>query len=328
MNALIFSLNAVMPLVLTVAVGYFLKRIDLIANNVATALNRLVFRVFLPVMLFLNVYGIKEFSLSEIGFIGYVIGAIAVIFITMIPIVCLFTKDARKRGVLLQGTFRSNFALIGIPLASSISGTAGVITASVLSAIVVPLYNVLGVISLSIFRNGENKPNVKKIVTDIIKNPLIDSIALGFVFLGIKAALERIGIDFRPENINIFWSVLTKLGALTTPLALITLGAQFEFSAVKSLRRELSFSVFTRTVALPALGIGLPYICFASRFTAAQFASLIAVFTTPVAVSSVPMTQEMGGDSTLAGQIVVFTTLFSVLSVFASCFLLRLGGAI
>jgi predicted permease len=326
MDALIFALNAVLPIVLTVALGYFLKRVGLIPQSMSPALNKLVFRVFLPIMLFLNVYKIEHFSISELSCIGYVVAAVALTFFVMLPIVCAFTKDGKKRGVLLQGSFRTNYALIGIPLAESIAGEAGVLTATILSAIVVPFYNVLAVISLSIFGDGQNKPSAKKIIIGILKNPLIDSIALGFVFLGARILCPKVGFDFSPESIKPLWSVIQNMGALATPLALLSLGAQFEFSAVKELRRELSFALVTRIVVLPILGIGAAYLLFSNTFSAGQFAALIAVFATPVAVSSVPMTQEMGGDSALAGQIVVFTTLFSVLSVFCSCFLLRLAG--
>lgn len=326
MESFLFAFRAVMPLVLTVAVGYVLKRIGLINGTVSQALNRLVFRVFLPVMLFLNVYRIEQFSLTAIGYIGYVLGVVAVVFCLLLPTVCLFTKDGRKRGVLLQGSFRSNFALIGIPLAASIAGEPGVLTATLLSAVVVPLYNVLSVISLSLFGDGEKRPRAGRIVLDILKNPLIDSIALGFVFLGLRVLLGRCGIAFRPESVTVVWSVLEDLGALATPLALLTLGTQFEFSAIKKQKRELIFALVMRLVILPLIGIGTAYLFFADCFDGGQFAVLVAIFATPVAVSSVPMTQEMGGDSALAGQIVVFTTLFSVLSVFLSCFLLKQAG--
>ncbi len=326
MSALIFSLNAVSPIVLTVVIGYFLKRIGLITQEISRALNKLVFRVFLPIMLFLNVYRIEKFSFTEIGFVGYVVISVAIMFFIVLPIVCVFTKDGKKRGALLQGSFRSNYALIGIPLSESIAGDAGVLSATVLSAVLIPFYNVLAVISLSIFGDGQKKTSVRKIVTDIIKNPLIDSIAVGLVFLGVRALLGKFDIAFSPESVKPIWSVLENMGALATPLALISLGAQFEFSAVKELRRDLSFALATRTVIFPLIGIGAAYLLFSNAFSAGQFAVLIAVFATPVAVSSVPMTQEMGGDSSLAGQIVVFTTLFSVLSVFMSCLLLRIAG--
>jgi predicted permease len=75
------------------------------------------------------------------------------------------------------------------------------------------------------------------------------------------------------------------------------------------------------------LVIGTAFIFFRDKFGAAQFATLVAAFATPVAVPSVPMVQEMGGDVTLAGQLVVWSTLVSAITIFICTFLLRLGGA-
>ena len=102
------------------------------------------------------------------------------------------------------------------------------------------------------------------------------------------------------------------------------LGAQFEFSHVASLRRQIAFGTLMRTVIVPVLGIGVA--CLIGRFEGAHFAAFVAVFATPVSVSSVPMAQEMGGDATLAGQLVVWTTLLSAVSVFVISFLSS-GGA-
>jgi predicted permease len=121
--------------------------------------------------------------------------------------------------------------------------------------------------------------------------------------------------------------VLEYLARLAIPLALLVLGAQFEFSAVASLKREIIWGVVIRTVIVPTLVIGVAYVVFGNRFGAAQFATLVAAFATPVAVPSVPMVQEMGGDVTLAGQLVVWSTLVSAVTIFLVTFLLRLGGA-
>ena len=104
------------------------------------------------------------------------------------------------------------------------------------------------------------------------------------------------------------------------------LGVQFEFSAVKELKREILFGTLIRTVLVPLLGLGIAFLFLRSRFDGAQFAALVALFATPVAVSSVPMAQEMGADHTLAGQLVVWTTLISAVTVFIASFLLRLVG--
>ena len=120
--------------------------------------------------------------------------------------------------------------------------------------------------------------------------------------------------------------MLGYLSNLATPLALLVLGVQFEFSAVKEMKKEIVFGTLARTVLAPALAIGVAFLFLKEQFSGAHFAAFVAMFATPVAVSSVPMAQEMKGDASLAGQLVVWTTLASALSVFFASWLLKLAG--
>lgn len=327
MESFLFAANAVAPIVLTIALGYLLKRIGLMSASFATAANKLVFRVLLPAMLFLNVYNIDSVGDIQLGYIGYALIFVLILFVLCIPLVKVVTPKPERRGVLLQGVFRSNYALIGLPLAQSLFGDEGVTVASLLLSVLVPLFNVMAVISLSLFRKTEGeKPTVGAIVGDIARNPLIQSIALGAVMLLIRALFVRWGVAFRLTDITPLYKVLSSLSGAATPLALLVLGAQFEFSAIKELRREIVFGTVMRTAVVPLLGIGVAYLLFSDQFGGAHFASFVAMFATPVAVSSVPMTQEMDGDVPLAGQLVVWTTLLSAVSVFVAAFLLRLAG--
>ncbi|MBQ6892878.1 MAG: AEC family transporter, partial [Clostridia bacterium] len=229
-------------------------------------------------------------------------------------------------GVLLQASFRSNYALIGLPLADSLFGEAGVAVTTLLSAVFIPMLNILAVISLSVFRRRNEKPSVKKILIGVIKNPLIRSIAAGLVALAIRAVFVKYGITLRLNEITPIYTVLTYLSDLATPLALLMLGVQFEFSAVASLKKEIFFGTLMRTVAVPCLGLGVAYFIFGNYFSGAHFAAFVAAFATPVAVSSVPMAQEMDGDEALAGQMVVWTALVSVISIFTASYLLKSAG--
>lgn len=327
MDSLIFAVNAVAPIIVMIAIGYFLKRIGWINATFASTANKLVFRAFLPAMLFLNVYKIENIGGIRLHYIAYCAVALLFIFAISISLVCIVARKREYRGVLLQGAFRSNYALIGIPLAQSLFGDDGVMIASLLSAAVIPLFNILAVLSLSLFRGKDGeKPSVRRILTDIIRNPLIQSIALGVIVLGIRALFVRYGIAFRLTDIVPLHKTLTYLSNMATPLALVVLGAQFEFSAISQLRREIVFGTLMRTVVVPVLGIGTAYLFFNSHFDGAHFAAFVAMFATPVAVSSVPMAQEMDGDVSLAGQLVVWTTLASGVSVFLIAWLLRLAG--
>ena len=328
MDSFIFALYAVAPIILMVVIGYLLKRLGFMNERFAKEANRLVFRIFMPVMLFVKIYNMDDLSNIDFGFIGYAVIAVLVVFFLSIPASIAIARQKNRRGVLIQAAVRSGYSLIGIPLAESLYGQAGAEAATLLSAAVIPLFNVLAVISLvAIGNDSEKKPSVKSIILDIIKNPLIIGIAAGLVCVGIRMIFVKTGIDFRLSNITPIMTALQYLSNLAIPLALLVLGAQFEFSAVASLKREIIFGTLIRTVIVPALTIGVAYFFFRERFAPEHFAVFVAVFATPVAVPSVPMVQEMGGDVTLAGQLVVWSTLASALTVFLVTFLLRLGGA-
>ena len=323
MSDFLFALNATSPIVIMVAIGYFLKRIGLIDVGVAKVINKLVFRVFLPAMLFLNMYKIESLADVDFTFVWYTVIATVVLFVAAILCVSLFTKENPKRGALLQSVFRANYALVGIPLATSLFGVEGAIAATVLSAFIVPVFNALAVVGLCFF-SSDKKPSVKNILLGIAKNPLILSIAAGFVALGIRALFVRWGVDFRLTDVEPIYKTLSNLSSVATPLALLVLGAQFELSAIPELKKHIAFGVLARNLIVPVLGIGIAYLI--GCFSGAHFATFIAVFCTPVAVSSVPMAQEMDADVSLAGQLVVWSTLFSALSIFLASYLLKVLG--
>ena len=315
MDSLIFALNAVLPIVFLVAIGYALRRSGFLNDAFAKMANRVVFHVFLPAMLFLNVYKIDSIGDMEFDYVIYAAVVILLIFACSLPVVLMIAKSPARRGALWQATFRSNYALVGIPLAQSLFGDGGVMVATLLSAVVIPLLNVLAVVSLSVFQGDGQKPRVGQILLDIVKNPLIQSVAVGIAVLGIRAWFVEAEIAFRLSDVRPIYKTLESLSVLATPLALLS-----------ELRREIVFGTLMRTVIVPVLGVGTAYWLFRSSFSGAHFAAFIAVFATPVSISSVPMAQEMGGDVTLAGQLVVWSTLFSALSVFLTSFLLRSVG--
>ena len=324
MSNLIFAINAVMPIILTIAVGYALKKIGLLESNVALKLNTLVFRVFLPVMLFLNVYNIQNFADIDLSFVLYAVAITIVIFLIGIPVMGYLFKENRQRSSLLQGIFRANYALVGIPLAQSLFGAEGSIMASLLSAFIVPVFNILAVITLTIYSAGDKKPSLSAVIKGIAKNPLIQGIFCGFVALAIRAIFVELGIEFRLSQITPIFKTLQNLSIIATPLALLVLGARFELSSIPHLKKHIIIGTINRCLIVPFIGISVALLL--DRFSGAQFATFVACFCTPVAVSSVPMSQEMGADAELMGQLVVWTTIFSAFSIFLASFVLKSIG--
>lgn len=329
LDAFIFAANAVLPIIILIVLGYLLKKIGLLTKAFLDVGNKLTFRVLLPVMLFCNVYEIERLSEINFAFVLYGIVAILVIFFLAIAVCCAFTKDNAKRGSLIQAVFRSNYAIIGIPLAASLFGDKGAAAAGVMSAFCVPLFNTLGVITLVIFNGNSEKQkvDVRKILLGIVSNPLIIGTVAGLAVLGIRELFVMWDISFRLSDVTVVYKSLENVKSICTPFALIVLGGRFEFSAVSKLWKEIVFGTVVRNVAVPVLGLSAAFLLrdFLG-LSGEHFATYIGVFATPVAVASAIMAKEMGADDELAGQMVVWTSLVSTVTIFIYVTILRTLG--
>lgn len=326
-DAFIFAANAVLPIVLMIALGYFFKRIGLLNQGFLDVGNKLTFRVLIPALLYCNIYGIGSLGEINLVFVLYGLAAVVSIFLISTLVTCLFTKDSGKRGALIQAAFRSNYAIIGLPLASALFGDKGAAAAGVMSAFCVPLFNILAVVTLTIFNNDSQKKriDIKKILIGIIKNPLIIGTVLGLLTLAVRELFVQWGVDFRLKDIEFLYKTLENLKSICTPFALIVLGGKFEFSAVKRQLKHIVFGTLMRTVAVPVIALSAAYF-FIPGLSGEHFATYVAVFGTPVAVASAIMAKEMGADDELAGQLVVWTSLVSTVTIFIYVVIFRAIG--
>lgn len=318
-EAFFFAANSVLPIVILIVFGYLLKKMKLLTKEFLDVGNKLTFRVLLPVMLFRNVYAIERLGDINAGFVVYGIAAVTAVFLIAVVASCLFTKESPKRGALIQAVFRSNYAIIGIPLAASLFGDAGAAAAGVMSAFCIPLFNILAVITLTIFNGSDEKHrlDIRRILLGIVKNPLIIGTAAGLAAVGIRELFVMNDVSFRLSDITIVDKSLESIKSICTPFALMVLGGRFEFSGVPKLWKEIVFGTVARTAAVPVLGLlGAYLLRNILDLSGEHFAAYIGVFATPVAVSSAIMAKEMGADDELAGQLVVWTSLISTITIF------------
>lgn len=324
----IFTINAVLPIILVVALGYILKRMKFLNKDFLKVSNKLVFKVLLPVMLFLNIYNVSNLKEIRLDIVLFAALGIVALFLIGLLIVILFIKDPMQKGVVLQCVFRSNYAIIGIPLATMLFGESAAVVASLVSAISIPIFNILAVVSLTVFikddvEKKDFKTQAKSILIKIITNPLILGVVAGIIALLIREVFVINDITFRlSTDLKFVYTALTWLKNTATPLALIVLGGQFEFSAVKRLKKEIAIGTISRIVLAPVLMIGIALLFF-KDFDGACFACLVALFGSPVAVSSAIMASEMKNDEELAGQLVVWTTLLSSVTIFVLVLILK-----
>lgn len=302
---LIFSANVVVPIFLLIILGYFLTRIKLWDGHFLKVANEVCFKCLLPVLLFYNVATANIFEVFNLKLIVYVCLCACLLCGSLFLIVPIFVKDKKRIGVMIQGTFRSNFLLFGVPLGLSIGGNEGAVLAAVVASFYVPVINMLSVISLYAFSEAENK-NIKSALLGIVKNPLIIGGVSGLIFSLIR---NSIGFEM-PEILD---TTLFNIKSAATPIAFLILGGDLKFGNMLRNVKFSALSVLGKTVIIPALMLTISSLL---GFGKLEMAILVAVFATPNAVSSYAMARNYEADYELAGEIITLGTLLSVVTMF------------
>lgn len=312
MQSLILSLETITPIFLMMLLGYFLKSIKLVTKDVFDGINKMIFKVFLPILLFNNIYTTDSLKVFDGKLVLYLTISVLVIFALGLGAVFIITKDNSRRGVIWQSFFRSNFAILGVPIVNYLcpGGSNGLV--SLMVAIVVPLFNILAVIALEFFNGGHI--NFKKIIIGIIKNPLIISCIIGLSFLLLDFTLPAI-----------LEKTVSDVSKVASPLAIVVLGASFTFKSIKGYIKENIIVLISRLVIVPLIVLS---VSAAIGFRDEAFACLLVVFAGPIAVSSFSMAQQMGGDENLASQVVVLTSVFCIPTLFAWIYIFSSLGII
>ena len=174
MEVLLYAFNAVVPLLLLIALGYFLKQRSKWSPKFFSDLNNFCYRILLPIQLFNNVYGIKEFSEINWKVLIYTIAWVPLIILIGTLLAHFLIKDTRQKGAFVQAGFRSNQAIMGLPLAISLGGNEAAAIASLATSVGIPLFNIGGIIVLKLYdkeNNGESK--LRGILKSLVTNPLI-----------------------------------------------------------------------------------------------------------------------------------------------------------
>ncbi len=289
-----------------------LLRVHIFDDATVKKMNTAVFKVFLPALIFYNIYNSSIEDIKDIRAALYASIVLMSAFTVCSVLICFIEKDARKRGVMVQGICRSNFVIFGVPLCVSLCGDEILGKISVAVTIIIPVINILSVVVLEVFRGA--KPSAKKILKGIITNPLTIASALGMIALvsGIKLG-------------SVLTNALGDVSKIATPLALILLGASIDLKKVRGNMRLLLIAVLGKLVAVPFIGI---FIAVLMGMRGGDLALLIAALAAPTAVSSYPMALSMDGDGELAAQIVAFGTVLCIVTVFLWVFVLKQLGLI
>lgn len=316
-DSLSFSVNAIFPIILITLTGVIARKTGIFTEKFLDDGNKFCFKYGYLALMFVNIYNIETLDQIRWHTIAVALAGIAVLFIAGLIYVKYAVQDVRQKGVVHQAFYRSNYATIGIPLAGNLCGNAGIVSATLISAIIAPLFNILAVISLTMFQEKKQNGLFKYMVKQVALNPLIQGVAAGLVCLAIRPFCG--GWRFSTGCLSVFYKAIESVAVITPTLSLLVLGGRFHISAIRKMFRMISVSTAARLILAPVIGLGISLAlskCFTPlNLSNADFAALFALFAGPQSVTSVSMADQMDSDSDLAGQILVWTTLFSSITL-------------
>lgn len=314
MDSFIYSLNATVPVFAIMIIGQFLKRIGIIDIPFANIANKFVFKVCLPCLLFqdLAVTNIREnFDLSYVGFCFLAtLSSILVIWFLAKKLL----KDKTEVGAFVQCSYRSSAAILGIAFIQNIYGTSGMAPLMIIGS--VPLYNIFAVIILTFESNSaenmNSSDNIKRAFVNILKNPIIIGIFLGLI-------ASYFNLDF-PKMVD---KTINNLAVMTSPLALISIGAAFEGKKALAKIKSTAVASSIKLIVLAAIFIPLAvYFGFRDQ----KLIALVIMLASPCTPTAYIMAKNMDGDDVLASSIIVTTTFFSSITLTFWIFILRAFG--
>ena len=297
MENLIFSLNATIPIFLMMLLGMLFRKLGWMDEVFAAKMNKFVFLVPLPVLLFEQLATVDFSEVWDIKFILFCF-VVTAISITISTLISLLWKDRSIKGEFIQATYRSSAALLGIAFIQNIYGTAGMAPLMIIGS--VPLYNIMAVVVLSLFKPGNNsfdKALVKKTLKGIATNPIIIGIVAGFVWSALKLPMPLI-----------LHKTVSSIGATATPMGLMSMGATFEMKKATSKMKPTLVAVFMKLVGFCA--IFLPVAAMLG-FRNEELIAILVMLGSATTVSCFVMARNMGHEGTLSSGVIMMTTLLS-----------------
>ena len=301
MENLIFSLNATIPIFLMMLLGMLFRKLGWMDEVFAAKMNKFVFLVPLPVLLFEQLATVDFSEVWDIKFILFCF-VVTAISITISTVISLLWKDRSVKGEFIQATYRSSAALLGIAFIQNIYGTAGMAPLMIIGS--VPLYNIMAVVVLSVFKPGNNsfdKALVKKTLKGIATNPIIIGIVAGFVWSALKLPMPLI-----------LHKTVSSIGATATPMGLMSMGATFEMKKATSKMKPTLVAVFMKLVGFCAIFLPMAALL---GFRNEELIAILVMLGSATTVSCFVMARNMGHEGTLSSGVIMMTTLLSAFTL-------------
>lgn len=312
MENLIFSLDATLPVFLVMVAGGILGKLGFLPKEFCKVSDKLTFKVTLPIMLFLDMADVDMVHDFEPKFVLFCAGATLISILVIWALARTLMRDKSIIGEFVQASYRSSAAVLGVAFIQNIYGEAGMAPLMILGS--VPLFNIFAVLILMIESPQEqhSAPSLKQLLHGVITNPILLGIIAGTIFSLLPVELPVIADK-----------TLDSLASLTTPLALLSIGASFEGPKALKKAGPTLVAALIKTVGLSAIFIPC---ALALGFREKELIALLIMLGSPTTPSSYVMAKNMGHEGVLTASVIAATTLLSALTLTGWIFVLHSGG--
>lgn len=312
MENLIIAFNCILPMFLTMCVGFAIHRSGLASKETFDQLSTASFYTLLPCLMFHSLYSADLSAAVQPGVLLFLTAFLSGWFVLHYGLCTAFISDPRRRGAYIQNSFRSNIVIVAFSLGRTMMDSAGMGALSVASSLMVPLFNVMAVVTLETCRGG--RVNWKKTLTGILTNPLILACALGILFLAFDIRL--------PGAVE---SAVSSLGTAGSVCTLLALGASIQLSGLRKNFHHLVRCTFIRLVLTPVCALTLAVLL---NFRGNELLIILLCTATPFVSTAYPMALACDSDHELTGQAIVVTSMLCCLTLFLWIFLLMESGLV
>lgn len=291
MNTLLVSIKLACPLLLLIALGYFLKRINILDEHSSVKLSQLVLNVILPINIFISIYDSDFKTAFDIKLISYVLIANLIATIGIIIVAHYFTKDNRKLSALMQAGVRGNYHIFAMPLAVNIYGQIVQAPSAITFSLLTPLYNVYAIALFEHYQ--DSKTSFLKQIINVLKAPITVATILAIVL--------------KIFNINIptlIYDTLNYISKSLTAISLINLGSSFNFKLNKSVVKFLIIALVYKLILIPITMIPVGVLL---GFRDVSLVVILVMATAPIATSAFSTAVCYDTDMELTNSAVVYS---------------------
>ena len=314
MENLIFSLNATVPIFLLMILGFLLKKLGVIDDVFASKMNKFVFLVPLPVLLFEDLSTVDFAQVWNMKFVLFCF-VVTLVCIILAALVSFLWHDKSIQGEFIQASYRSSAALLGIAFIQNIYGNAGMAPLMIIGS--VPLYNIMAVVVLSFFKPDRKKLDKevwKTTLKGIVTNPIILGIAAGLLWSALRLPMP-----------SILEKTVSDIGAVATPLGLMAMGASFDIKKAFGKVKPAAAASVMKLVLFAALFLPL---AVWMGFRRVELVAILVMLSSATTVSCYVMARNMGHEGVLTSSVVMLTTLFSAFTMTGWLYILRSMGMV